>query len=183
MTQTLLRIDSSSTLQASTSRTLTDTLIDSLAPDSTILRDVVADPLPLIDQPWIEARLIDAGSRSAEENARLALSDRLVNELRAADTIVISAPMYNFGIPAALKAYIDLIARPAETFTYTEAGPKGLITGKRAFFVVTSGGTPIGSDWDFASPYLQHFLGFIGITDVTVVTKDTLPDIIGAKAA
>lgn len=183
MTTSLLRIDSSANLEGSASRAITDQLIAHLAPASIVTRDTARDPLPLIDQPWIETRLVDKGARSEAENARLALSDRLVDELRAADTIVISAPMYNFGIPAALKAYIDLIARPKETFAYTEDGPKGLITGKRAYIVVTSGGTPVGSDWDYASPYLKHFLGFIGITDVTLVTKDTIEELAGAKAA
>jgi FMN-dependent NADH-azoreductase len=93
----------------------------------------------------------------------------LIAELEAADTIVIGVPLYNFGIPAALKAWIDLIARARRTFRYTEAGPEGLLKDKKAYLVVASGGVPVGSDYDFATGYLRHVLGFVGITDVTVI--------------
>ena len=183
MTHSVLRVDASASLDGSASRAMTDTLIAALEPAALVTRDVVRDPLPYIDQAWIEARLVDAAERSAADAQSLALSDALVGELRAADTIVISAPMYNFAVPAASKAWIDLIARPKETFAYTPDGPKGLLEGKRAYIVVTSGGTPIGSDWDYVSGYLRHLLGFVGITDVTLVTKDTLDDVIGTAQA
>src|SRR3546814_1403365 len=88
-------------------------------------------------------------------------ADELIAELEAADTIVITAPIYNFAIPASLKAWVDLIARARRTFRYTEAGPEGLLKGKRAFIVFASGGVPLGSEVDFASGYLKHILGFV----------------------
>jgi len=99
----------------------------------------------------------------------LAHSDELIAELEAADTIVIGVPVYNFAIPAALKAWVDQIARARRTFRYTETGPEGLLKGKKAYLVVASGGVPVGSDYDFATGYLRHVLGFVGITDVTVI--------------
>ncbi len=86
--------------------------------------------------------------------------------MQAADTLVIGLPIYNFGVPAALKAWVDQVARAGVTFRYTETGPKGLLTGKRAIIAVASGGTEAGSDVDFATGYIRHVLGFIGITDV-----------------
>ena len=81
-------------------------------------------------------------------------------------------PVYNFAIPASLKAWVDLIARARRTFRYTEAGPEGLLKGKKAYLVVASGGVPVGSDYDFATGYLRHVLGFVGITDVTIIAAD-----------
>jgi FMN-dependent NADH-azoreductase len=106
--------------------------------------------------------------------AALAESNLLVDELLAADTLVIAAPMYNFGVPAALKAWIDQICRAGRTFNYTPQGPVGTVEGKRAYVVITTGGAPVGSPVDFVSPYLKAVLGFIGITDVTVVAVDAL---------
>lgn len=105
---------------------------------------------------------------------KLALSDTLVGELKSADTIVIGTPVYNFAVPAALKAWIDLVARARETFQYTEDGPVGLLQGKKAYVIIASGGTKVGSEIDFAGNYLKHVLGFIGITDVTIVAADQL---------
>jgi hypothetical protein len=97
-----------------------------------------------------------------------------VAELKAADTLVIGLPIYNFGVPAALKAWVDQVARAGVTFKYSEYGPKGLLEGKRAIVAVASGGTEAGSDIDFATGYIRHVLGFIGITDVEFVTADRL---------
>ena len=112
--------------------------------------------------------------RSAEDAERLKLSDELVAEAAAADVIVIGTPIYNFAAPAALKAWMDLVARPRETFRYTENGPEGLLTGKKAIITVASGGVPVGSDYDFLTPHLRFFLGFIGVTDVEFVTAPQL---------
>ena len=100
----------------------------------------------------------------------MAESDALIAEVQAADVLVIGVPVYNFGVPAALKAWIDMIARARETFKYTENGPVGLLTNKKAYLVVASGGTEVGSAIDFATPYMKHVMGFIGITDVTVIS-------------
>ena len=94
--------------------------------------------------------------------------------LLEADVLVIGAPIYNFSIPASLKAYFDLVARAGLTFKYTENRPEGLLKNKKAYIVVSSGGTEIGSDIDFAGNYIKHFLGFLGITDVEFVKLDQL---------
>ena len=86
--------------------------------------------------------------------------------------MVIGSPIYNFGVPAALKAWIDMIARARKTFHYTDNGPEGLLTGKKAYVLMASGGTEVGSEIDFASGYLRHVLGFIGIDDVTIIAAD-----------
>ena len=98
----------------------------------------------------------------------------MVAELEAADTIVIGVPIYNFGVPAALKAWVDMVCRARRTFAYTENGPVGLLDNKKAFLVIASGGTDSGSEIDFATGYLRHVLGFIGIHDVTIVDASGL---------
>ena len=89
-----------------------------------------------------------------------------------ADSLIIGVALYNFSIPASLKLWIDLVCRTRKTFVYSEGKPKGLMTGKRAIVCFASGGTPFGSDIDFASGYVRHILGFIGITDVTFIAAD-----------
>lgn len=136
-------------------------------------RDVATD-VPAIDSDWTAANFTPADDRTAAQKDRLALSDTLITELKAADTLILSVPMYNFGVPSTLKAWIDHICRTGLTFDYSAAGPEGLLTGKRAVIVITSGGTPAGGDWDYATTYLRHVLGFIGITDVTVIASDLI---------
>ena len=173
MTQTVLRIDASARRDGSESRALTQRIVDRLAPQSIIQRDL-AVAIPTIDADWLAANWTKEDERSDEQRATLALSDNLIEEIKAADTLVIGTPIYNFGIPANLKAWIDQIARAGLTFRYTEAGPEGLLTGKRAIIAIASGGTQVGSDIDFASGYLRHVLGFVGITDVQFVAADQL---------
>lgn len=180
MTDIVLRIDASARRDGSVSRDLTDKVIDHLAPAQVITRDL-AHGLPLLDEAWVGATFTPADERTPGQAETLALSDTLIAEITAADTLVIGLPIYNFGVPAALKAWIDQIARVGVTFQYTETGPKGLLSGKRAIVVVTSGGTEAGSDVDFATGYIRHVLGFIGIHDVTLVTADRL--MIDADAA
>ena len=93
----------------------------------------------------------------------------MVAEVQAADVIVIGAPMYNFSVPSTLKAWVDLIARVGVTFQYTENGPVGLLSGKKAYLVVATGGVPVNSPADFATPYLKQVLAFVGISDVEVI--------------
>ena len=173
MTQTVLRIDASARRDGSISRELTDKVLAQLNPATTVTRDL-ADGIPLITEDWIGANFTPADQRSAAQVETLALSDELVAELKAADAIVIGVPIYNFGVPAAMKAWIDQVARAGLTFQYSETGPKGLLEGKRAIVVVASGGTEAGSAIDFASTYMRHVLGFVGITDVELVTADRL---------
>ena len=130
--------------------------------------------LRFVDEAWINANFTATEERSAEQRAVLAESDALVAELKAADVLVIGAPIYNFGVPAALKAWIDMVARARLTFRYTENGPRGLLEGKKAYLVVASGGVPVDSAVDFATPYLRHALAFIGIDDVEVIAAEQL---------
>ena len=169
----LLRVDASMRRAASTSRALSDELVGALAPEEIVRRDL-ADGIELIDEAWIEANFTAPDERTEAQRDALAYSDGLVEELERADEIVIGVPIYNFGVPAALKAWIDQIARAKRTFRYGPDGPEGLLTGKRAWLVVASGGTPSGSDIDFATGYLRHALGFVGVDDVRVIDASAL---------
>lgn len=169
----ILRIDASARLSGSTTRQLADQLVTRLVEQgygsAVTRRDLALTPPALLTESWVGANFTDDADRSDDQRAVLAHSDELIAELEAADTIVIGVPVYNFAIPAVLKAWIDQIARARRTFRYTETGPEGLLTDKKAYLVVASGGVPVGSDYDFATGYLRHVLGFVGITDVTVI--------------
>jgi FMN-dependent NADH-azoreductase len=172
----VLRVDSSAHPEGSVSRRLADTLIEQLeisegAVDLTV-RDLAVDAPAFVDAAWVDANFTPAEQRSEAQRAALAQSDALVAELKAADVLVVGVPIYNFGIPAALKAWVDMVARARLTFRYTENGPVGLLRGKRAFLVVASGGTSVGSEIDFATGYLRHVLGFFGIDDVEIIAAD-----------
>lgn len=169
--KSVLRIDASARKNGSSSRALTDALIAQLAPENLVVRDLVMG-LPFVTEDWVGANFTDESDRSDEQKMTLSLSDTLVDELVAADTLVIGTPIYNFGIPAALKAWVDMIARARKTFHYTAHGPEGLLTGKKAYILIASGGTEVGSEIDFASGYLRHVLAFMGITDVTIIGAD-----------
>lgn len=171
---TILRIDASARRTGSVSRALADSIVARLDPGADVTTRDLADALPLIDEAWIAANFTPADRRGDAERAALALSDELVAELQAADTVVIGLPIYNFGVPAAFKAWVDLVARAGVTFRYAETGPQGLLEGKRAIVAVASGGTEAGSEVDFATGYVRHVLGFMGITDVTLVAADRL---------
>ena len=139
-----------------------------------VTRRDLADGVGLVDEAWIGANFTADGERTAAQHDRLAESDALVAELKQADVVVIGTPIYNFGIPASLKAWVDMIARARLTFRYTENGPEGLLQGKKAYVVVASGGVPVDSSVDFATPYLRQALRFVGITDVEIVAADQL---------
>lgn len=173
----ILRIDASARYEDSISRQLTDELISQLRqqhPDATVTVRDVAKGLPFVDEATVVAYNTPEDARSPEQKSLLALSNTLVEELATADRVVIGVPVYNFSIPAALKAYIDLVARAGLTFAYSSAGPKGLLSDRKTYLIFTSGGTPIGSDLDFASGYLKHVLSFIGIHDVEIFAADSL---------
>lgn len=131
-------------------------------------RDLAAG-IELVNADWIEANFTPPEERSDSHRDTLKYSDALVDELTAADAIVIGTPIYNFSIPASLKAWVDMVARARKTFRYTENGPVGLLSDKKAYILVASGGVKVGSPADFATPYLRHALSFVGITDVDVV--------------
>lgn len=151
--------------------TLIKTLTDSSGAQVTS-RDLSRNDLPLISEERFAANLIPAAERTPKQAELAAIADTLIAELQAADTIVISSPIYNFGVPASLKAWADLVARAGTTFKYTENGPVGLLAGKKAYITAASGGTPIGSEMDFMSSWLTFFLGFLGIKDVEIVAAD-----------
>jgi FMN-dependent NADH-azoreductase len=172
-TMKVLRIDASGRRDHSSTRALTDDLVEALADRYSGIdvtgRDL-AEGMPHVDQSWIEANFTPEEERDAGHRQQLSYSDSLVDELKAAEVIVIGMPIYNFGVPAALKAWVDMVARARLTFRYTENGPEGLLEGKKAYLVVASGGVIVESDFDFATPYMRHALGFLGITDVEVIT-------------
>ena len=168
----ILHIDSSARSQDSVTRKLTADIAARLG--GQVQYRNLADPLPLLTETWIGANFTAADERDSVQADTLSLSDSLVAELEAADTIVIGAPMYNFSIPASLKAWIDLVCRAGVTFRYTENGPQGLLTGKRAIIVLASGGTELGGSADFSSAYLRHVLNFIGIQDVEMIYADRM---------
>jgi FMN-dependent NADH-azoreductase len=170
----ILRVDSSGRDAGSVTRELADLLIQGLAdrqPVRIAARDV-ARGLPFVDENWIAANFTEPERRDDAKRAALAQSDALVREVAEADVLVIGVPLYNFGVPASLKAWIDQIARARVTFRYTEQGPEGLLQGKKAYLVVATGGTQVGGAIDFATPWLRHVLGFLGITDVEVIAAE-----------
>ena len=170
----ILRIDSSVNLDGSVTRMLGDRIVARFDDARVTHRDLARDPLPQITETWAEARATPAEKRTEEQAAALDLSDRLIAELEEADVIVIGAPVYNFSIPAALKAWIDLVARQRVTFRYTEDGPVGLLADRPVYVAMASGGTEMGSSKDFHSDFLRFFLGFIGLKDVTFIAADRL---------
>lgn len=173
----VLEVSASARRSGSASRELTRDLINALdgryGNVRTVRRDL-SDGIPFVDEAWIEANFTPEEARSDKHRDVLVFSDSLVAELQAADIIVIGMPLYNFSVPASLKAWIDMVARARLTFRYTENGPEGLLKGKKAYLVVATGGVPVGSPVDFATPYLKHALGFIGIDDVEVIAADRL---------
>ena len=173
----ILRLDATINPAASVSRKLTDRILARLTaahPAATVTERDLSTGLPPIDAAWVGAVFTPAEDRSPEQAAIAALSDALIAEVKAADVLVIGLPIYNFGVPAPLKTWFDQIARKGETFFYTEAGPQGLLTGKRAIVALSSAGTKLGSEIDFASGYVRHMLGFMGITDVDFVAADAM---------
>lgn len=174
-TLSVLRIDSSAKGDASTSRKLSDQIVAKLKADNgdvaVTLRDV-SGGLPTLNEHWVGASYTPKDDRSDDQKSVLALSDALIDEVRAADVLVIGVPVYNFNISATLKTWLDHLARPGESFRYTEEGPEGLLPGKRVILAFASGGVEAGSEIDFVTPYLKFMLGFMGMTDVQVVAAD-----------
>jgi FMN-dependent NADH-azoreductase len=140
-----------------------------------VVRDLTRHPLPHIDDSFAAARNLPPEKLTPVQKAALALSNTLLTELFAADTLIIAAGMINFGIPSNLKAYIDYILRPGVTFKYTEEGPEGLVNGKKVYLVLARGGVytqgPMQS-FNFQDPYLRASLGFIGLNDFEVITVE-----------
>ncbi len=175
MPRTILHIDSSITGSQSVTRRLTSDIVRRIStPDSDVVYRDVTSGVPAIDGDWFTALRQTPDTPSAAQQALIDLSDALVDEVRRADTLVIGLPVYNFSLPAQLKNWLDQIARAGVTFRYSNAGPEGLLSGKRAIVAMASGGTPANGPADFAWPYLRHMLAFVGITDVTLVAADRM---------
>ena len=162
---TVLHINSSARLSDSNTRIIGRYLVDALG-EPVVNRDLAQQPLPPISAEDLIAVHGSSVSQRASLQTQLRLSEQLIDELKNADTLVLGAPMYNFGIPASLKQWIDAICRAGVSFKYTEQGPVGLLGIERAFIITATGGTPIGSEMDFASRYLEHICRFIGIDEV-----------------
>lgn len=171
----ILHIDASGRETSSVSRKLSNQIIQKISDDkSTVSYRDVSQGLPFVDEMMIGAYYTQKTERSEQQNQAIVISDAIVEELMAADTVVIGMPIYNFSMPAGFKAWSDLAARVGETFKYTENGPVGLLEGKKAYIAVVSGGTKVGSEIDFLTPWLRHYLGFIGIHDVEIVQAEAL---------
>lgn len=169
--ENVLFITSSPRGEASYSAQIGEELVGGLG-GSVLRRELWRDAPPILSPEIVGALFTPEEARTPEQRERVALSDELLRELKAADTIVIAAGMINFGLPTALKAWIDLVARKGETFRYTEAGPEGLLTGKKLYLVLAYGGVyssgPMAA-MDHLEPQLRSQLGFLGLTDVEVV--------------
>ncbi len=139
-----------------------------------VVRDLAEDTVPHLDAERFGAFLAKPGERTAEQQAVVEYSDALIDELKQADVLVLGLPMYNFGVPSTLKAYIDHIARAGATFKYTDKGPVGLLTGKKAYVFATRGGLYAGTPLDTQTAYVRDMLRFLGIDDVEFVYAEGL---------
>ena len=139
-----------------------------------IVRNLAEETVPHLDAERFGAFLAKPGERSVEQQAVVEYSDALIDELKRADVLVLGLPMYNFGVPSTLKAYIDHIARAGATFKYTDKGPVGLLTGKKAYVFATRGGLYAGTPLDTQTAYVRDMLRFLGIDDVEFVYAEGL---------
>jgi FMN-dependent NADH-azoreductase len=175
---TLLHINSSPLYGRSVSRQLTDAFVtqwkSSHSGGRVVDRDLNATPIPPVTAEWVGAAFTPEEARTPQQKEVLVLSDTLFAELDHADEYVFGVPMHNFGVPSVLKLWIDQIARVGKAFSYADGAPKGLITGKKATFLIATGGiydaqTQMAS-FNFVEPYLRSVFGFLGVTDVTFLT-------------
>jgi FMN-dependent NADH-azoreductase len=174
----ILQINSSARAGNSQSTRLANSIVarlqDGQAETKHTVRDLGATPHPALDEAGLGALFTPAEQRNAEQAARVALDDALIAELQAADVIVLGVPMYNFGVSAQLKNWIDAVARSGVTFTYTDKGPVGLVQNKKVYVALTRGGLYRNTPADTQVPYLKTFLGFIGMTDVQFIYAEGL---------
>jgi FMN-dependent NADH-azoreductase len=174
--KTILQLNSSIFSDGGQSSTLAAVLVAELRDGGAevIRRDLAREPVPHLDAARFGAFLSRPETRTREQQSVLDYSDGLIAELKAADTIVLGLPMYNFGIPSTLKAYFDHVARAGVTFKYTDQGSVGLLTGKKAYVVAARGGYYAGTAADTQTHYVRAFLAFLGITDVEFVYAEGL---------
>ena len=174
----ILQINSSARAGNSHSTRLANVLVERLRteyPQAThALRDLGVTPHPMLDETALQALFTPADQRTPEQAARVAQDDALIAEIQAADVVVLGVPMYNFGVPAQLKNWIDAISRAQVTFRYTANGPEGLLKGKKVYVALTRGGLYRDTPNDTQTPYLQTFFGFLGMTDVQFVYAEGL---------
>ncbi|WEF23687.1 NAD(P)H-dependent oxidoreductase [Paracoccus sp. S3-43] len=173
----ILHIDSAITGEASVSRKLTADIVAKLTaanPDATVTYRDLNQGVPAIDTDWFKAVRLAPANPTPDQQKLIDISDAYLAEVQAADVVVIGMPIYNFTLTAQLKNWLDQIARAGKSFRYTEAGPEGLLKGKRAIIAYSAAGTPLGSELDHASDYIRFMLGFLGITDVEFVAADRL---------
>lgn len=175
---TLLHIDSSPLYGRSVSRQLTGAFVtqwkSSHEDGNVLVRDLNSTSIPPINAEWVAAVYTPEETRTPQQKELLSLSDSLLAELEQADEYVFGVPMHNFGVPSVLKLWIDQITRVGKTFSYADGTPKGLIIGKKATFIIATGGiydaqTQMAS-FNFVEPYLRSLFGFLGLTDVTFIT-------------
>ena len=181
--KTLLQLNTSILSNEGQSTRLATEFVAALDASEVIVRDLAQEPVPHLDAERFGAFITPNEKRTEKQKLLVAYSDRLIGEIRRADTLVIGLPMYNFGVPSALKAYFDHIARAGVTFRYTEKGPVGLLTGKKAYVFATRGGLYAGSKLDTQTGYVRDFLAFLGITEVQFVYAEGLAISEAAKAA
>lgn len=174
----ILEIHSSARREASQSSRLARRIVERLAegdPRADVtLRDLGREPHPVLDEAALGALFTPASQRTPEQAARVALDDALIEQVQAADVVVLGVPMYNFGVPAQLKNWIDAVSRAGVTFRYTEKGPEGLLKGKKVYVALARGGLYRNTPADTQVPYLKTVLGFLGMTDVRFVYAEGL---------
>jgi FMN-dependent NADH-azoreductase len=174
----ILQINSSARRDASHSTRLANRLVQRLResePESTLtVRDLNDAPHPVLDEAALGALFAPPDKRTREQAARVALDDALIAEIQAADVVVLGIPMYNFGVPAPLKNWIDAVSRAGVTFRYSEKGPEGLLKGKKVYVALTRGGQYRNTPSDTQVPYLQTVFTFLGLTDVQFVYAEGL---------
>ena len=166
----ILQINSSARREGSESARLAEAIVARLLARNPaarlVRRDLASDPQPILDEATLGALFTPAAERSPEQAARVAIDDRAIAEVQAAEVLVLAVPMYNFTITAQLKNWIDAIARAGVTFRYTAEGPQGLLTGKTVYVALARGGRYRDTALDTQVPYLRTMLGFLGMTDV-----------------
>ena len=172
----IYQIDSSARKEGSTSRALAKKLLDKIKkPDDEVVYRDLDDEMVFVSGLTESGMKIEEKNQTEHHKKMFELSDKLVKELKESDVIIISAPIYNYGPPATLKAWSDLVARIGETFKFKENGRReGLLRNKRAYLVITSGGTKLNSKEDFLTPWLKFILNFFGIEKVDIISADQM---------
>ena len=181
----ILQVNSSARREGSQSTLLANAIVaglEAISPGATVtVRDLAHTPHPGLDDAALKALFTPVDQHTPEQAARVAQDDALIDEIRAADIVVLGVPMYNFGVSAQLKNWIDAVTRAQVTFQYTANGPEGLLNGKKVYVALTRGGKYRNTPTDTQVPYLKTVLGFLGMTDIEFVYAEGLA--MGVEAA